>query len=83
MKPFLFLLLGVGSRACSGSKLGLSIAHMVVATMVQCFNSEVVGDGGENKAEFNTEVSKGASIHKAHPLKCLPIVKFNPFDCVM
>ncbi|KAM3686240.1 hypothetical protein ACJW31_11G183000 [Castanea mollissima] len=54
-----------------------------IATMVQCFNWEVVGDGGENQAKVNTEVSKGAFIHKAHPLKCLPIVKLNPFDCVM
>ena len=60
------------------------MAHMAIATMVQCFNWEVaIGDGGENKVEVNIEVSKGDFIHKAHPLKCLPIVKFNPFDCVM
>ena len=80
---FTFLPFGVGRRACPGSKLGLSMTHMAVATMVQCFNWEVVGDGGENKAKVNTEVSKGTFIHMAHPLKCLPIVKFNPFDCVM
>ncbi|XP_075644400.1 cytochrome P450 705A22-like [Castanea sativa] len=82
-ETFSFLPFGAGRRACPGSKLGLSMVHMAVATMVQCFNWEVVGDGGENKAKVNTEVSKGAFIHKAHPLKCLPIVKFNPFDCVM
>ncbi|KAL0006729.1 hypothetical protein SO802_008231 [Lithocarpus litseifolius] len=78
-----FLSFGAGRRACPGSKLALSMIHVAVATMVQCFNWEVVGDGGENKAKVNTEVSKGAFIHKAHPLKCLPIVEFNPFDCVM
>ena len=83
MKCLLFFLLEAGRRACPGSKLGLSMAYMAVATMVQCFNWEVVGDGEENKAKVNTEVSKGAFIHMAHPLKCLPIVKFNPFDCVM
>ena len=80
---FTFLPFGAGRRACPGSKLGLSMAYMAVATMVQCFNWEVVGDGEENKAKVNTEVSKGAFIHMVHPLKCLPIVKFNPFDCVM
>ena len=83
-ETFSFLPFGPGRRAYLGSKLGLSMAHMAIATMVQCFNWEVaVGDGGENKAEVNIEVWKGDFIQKAHPLKCLPIVKFNPFDCVM
>ncbi|KAL0006721.1 hypothetical protein SO802_008223 [Lithocarpus litseifolius] len=52
-----------GRRACPGSKLGLSMVHTAIATVVQCFNWEVVGDGGENKATVNTEVSKGTFIH--------------------
>ena len=43
---FTFLPFGAGRRACPGSKLGLSMAYMAVATMVQCFNWEVVGEIG-------------------------------------
>ncbi|KAK4591796.1 hypothetical protein RGQ29_016303 [Quercus rubra] len=56
-KTFSFLPFGARRRACPSSKLGLSMAHMAIATMVQCFNWEVaVGDGGENKVEVNIEV---------------------------
>ncbi|KAM4073025.1 hypothetical protein ACB094_11G185100 [Castanea mollissima] len=79
-ETFSFLPFGAGRKKRKGF---IVMVHMAVATMVQCFNWEVVGDGGENQAKVNTEVSKGAFIHKAHPLKCLPIVKLNPFDCVM
>ena len=83
-KTFSFLSFGAGRRACPSSKLGLSVAQIAVATMVQCFDWKVVGDGEEAKAKVkvNTEVKKCAFIHMAHPLKCLPVVKFNPFDCV-
>ncbi|XP_050281880.1 cytochrome P450 93A3-like [Quercus robur] len=73
----------LGKRACPGSTLGLSMAHIAVATLVQCFDWKVVGNGEKAKAKVNTEVTKAAFIHMAHPLKCLPIVKFNPFDSVM
>ena len=35
------------------------------------------------KVKVNIEVKKCAFIHMAHPLKCLLVVEFNPFDCVM
>ena len=38
----------------------------------------MVGDGEEAKAKVNFEVTKGAFIYMAHPLKCLIVVKFNP-----
>ena len=82
-ETFSFLSFGAGRRACLGSKLGLSMAQIAVATMVQCFDWKVVGDGKKAKAKVNTEVKKGAFIHMAHPFKCLPVVKFNPFDSVM
>ena len=78
-----FSILSFGARriACPGSNLGLSMAYIAVATWVQCFDWKVVGDG--EKAKVNTEVTKGVFIHMAHPLKCLSIVKFNPFDSVV
>uniref|UniRef100_A0A7N2L0M8 Cytochrome P450 n=1 Tax=Quercus lobata TaxID=97700 RepID=A0A7N2L0M8_QUELO len=44
-KTFSILSFGVGRRACPGSNLGLSMAHIAVATLVQCFDWKVVGDG--------------------------------------
>ncbi|KAK7846990.1 cytochrome p450 705a5 [Quercus suber] len=52
-------------RACLGSNLVLSMAHIAVATLVQCFDWKVVGDGEEAKAKVNIEVTKGAFIHTA------------------
>ena len=40
---FTFLPFGVGRRACLGSKLGLSMAQIAIATKVQCFDWKVVG----------------------------------------
>ena len=75
---FSILSFGAGKRACPGSNLGLSMAHIAVATLVQFFDWKVVGDGEKAKAKGNTEVTKAAFIHMAHLLKCLIIVKFNP-----
>ena len=82
-ETFSFLSFGARRRACPSSKLGLRMAHIDVAAMVQCFDWKVVRDGEEAKAKVNTKVAKGSFIHMAHPLKCLLVINFNPFDCVM
>ncbi|KAF5445651.1 hypothetical protein F2P56_034689 [Juglans regia] len=74
-----FLAFGAGRRACPGGKLGLAMMHTAVAAMVQCFDWKVGGDGNEAAAKVKMEVRKGVFIHLAHPLKCLPLIYFNPF----
>ncbi|KAG2664955.1 hypothetical protein I3760_16G106900 [Carya illinoinensis] len=73
-----FLTFGAGRRACPGGKIGLIMMHTAVAAMVQCFDWKVEGDH-ENPVKVNMEVGKGVFIHLAHPLKCLPVICFNPF----
>ncbi|KAM4073016.1 hypothetical protein ACB094_11G184300 [Castanea mollissima] len=68
---------GAGRRACPGSKLALSLIHTTIATMVQCFDWKVRGEGEYVKA--NMQVGPGISMPMAHPFKCLPVVHFNPF----
>ncbi|KAG6621481.1 hypothetical protein I3842_Q025000 [Carya illinoinensis] len=72
-----FLTFGGGRRACPGAKIGLIMMHTAVAAMVQC-DWKVEGDH-ENKVKVNMEVGKGVFMHLAHPLKCLPVICFNPF----
>ncbi|KAK7846993.1 cytochrome p450 705a22 [Quercus suber] len=36
---------GAGRRACPGSKFALSLIHTTIATMVQCFDWKVGGEG--------------------------------------
>jgi hypothetical protein len=46
--------------------------------MVQCFDWKL--DGAEYMARANMEVTSGVTMSMAHPLLCLPVVHFNPFD---
>lgn len=72
---------GAGRRACPGSKLALSLIHTTIATMVQCFDWKVGGEGEHVKA--NMQVGPGLTMPMAHPFKCLPVVHFNPFASSM
>jgi cytochrome P450 len=72
---------GAGRRGCPGSKLALSLIHTTIATMVQCFDWKVGGEG--DHAKVNMQVGPGISMPMAQPLICLPVVHFNPFTSLM
>lgn len=69
---------GGGRRKCPGVNLAFSLINATVAAMVQCFDWKL--DGAEYMARANMEVTSGVTMSMAHPLLCLPVVHFNPFD---
>ncbi|XP_021625601.1 cytochrome P450 705A5 [Manihot esculenta] len=70
---------GGGRRMCPGSHLGLTIIHVNVASMVQCFDWKVYGGDGDG-GKVNVEAKSGMIMCMAHPLVCLPVVHYNPFS---
>ncbi|XP_008461264.1 cytochrome P450 705A22-like [Cucumis melo] len=73
---FNFVPFGGGRRGCPGSTLAFTTSTVVIAAMVQCFDWKV--DGKEEK-KANMEIGSGLGLPMAHPLNCVPVVKFNPF----
>uniref|UniRef100_A0A2K1Z3U4 Cytochrome P450 n=1 Tax=Populus trichocarpa TaxID=3694 RepID=A0A2K1Z3U4_POPTR len=69
---------GGGRRKCPGVNLAFSLINATVAAMVQCFDWKL--DGAEYMARANMEVTSGVTMSMAHPLLCLPVVHFNPFN---
>lgn len=52
-----------------------------VATLVQCFDWEVSGEGDGAKVDMQS--GQGMSLHMSHPLIVRPIVHFNPCTASM
>ncbi|KAJ4850626.1 hypothetical protein Tsubulata_022196 [Turnera subulata] len=77
-QTFNFVAFGGGRRMCPGSNLAYSIMNNTIAAMVQCFDWKVNGDGSYG-AKVDMQVASGATISRAHPLLCTPIVHLNPF----
>ncbi|XP_022146230.1 cytochrome P450 705A22-like [Momordica charantia] len=73
---FNFVPFGGGRRGCPGSTLAFTTSTLVVAAVVQCFDWKV--DGKEEK-KASMEIGSGLGLPMAHPLTCIPVVKFNPF----
>lgn len=72
-----FFTFGGGRRRCVGMMLSYSIMNATIAAMVQCFDWKTCGT--EKEAEIDMRVGKGMMHQLAHPLICIPIVRFNPF----
>ncbi|KAK1268256.1 Cytochrome P450 93A2 [Acorus gramineus] len=64
---------GGGRRGCPGASLGLDVLHMTLASLVQCFEWEVVG------GRVDMEEGVGLTLPRENPLVCLPRVRLNPF----
>ncbi|WCJ35043.1 cytochrome P450 family 705 subfamily A polypeptide 30 [Euphorbia peplus] len=71
-----FVGFGGGRRKCPGSNLALCIMNITVASMVQCFDWKNFPNDQEM---VNMEERRGFNVSKAYPLKCLPVILFNPF----
>ncbi|KAF2319438.1 hypothetical protein GH714_015846 [Hevea brasiliensis] len=69
---------GGGRRMCPGSHLALTISHITIASMVQCFDWKVSGGDGDG-GKVNIEAKSSMIMCLAHPIVCLPEVHYNPF----
>ncbi|KAF2319437.1 hypothetical protein GH714_015832 [Hevea brasiliensis] len=62
---------GGGRRMCPGSHLALTIIHITVASMVQCFDWKVPGEDGDGDGgKVNMEAKSGVIMSMAHPIVC-------------
>ncbi|KAK3006203.1 hypothetical protein RJ639_017444 [Escallonia herrerae] len=68
-----FLAFGSGRRACPGATLALTLMHVIIGSLVQCFDWKV--KGGD---KFNMEEGPAVSAAMAHPLLCYPVTHINP-----
>ncbi|WVY98187.1 hypothetical protein V8G54_030338 [Vigna mungo] len=73
---FELLSFGAGRRSCPGASLALQIVPTTLAGMIQCFEWKVGQDG---KGVVDMEEGPGMALPRAHPLLCLPVVRFSSF----
>lgn len=66
---------GGGRRACPGTALALTVMHMMIGPLVQCFDLEVKGGGNVDMKE-----GSGVSASMANPLVCYTNAHINPFN---
>ncbi|XP_059436661.1 cytochrome P450 705A5-like [Corylus avellana] len=74
-QKFNFVPFGAGRRGCPGTTLAFSLMNTAVASLVQCFDWEVDGDGGK----VDIQSGPGMSLRMVHPLTARPVVHFTPF----
>ncbi|KAD5317390.1 hypothetical protein E3N88_17336 [Mikania micrantha] len=71
---FKFLPFGTGRRSCPGVNLAMREAHVVVATLIQCFEWNHVDD---KHGSLNMKERGGLTIPRAVDLVCLPSLRPN------
>jgi len=76
---FNFVPFGGGRRGCPGTELAFIFINTAVAAMVQCFDWKIGEDGNGKKVNMQSG-SSGLSLSMAHPLMCVPVVHFTPYD---
>ncbi|ESW05838.1 hypothetical protein PHAVU_011G213700 [Phaseolus vulgaris] len=75
---FNFVPFGGGRRGCPGTALAFILINTAVAAMVQCFDWKIGEDGKGEKV--NMQSGSGLSLRMVHPLICVPVVHFDPYD---
>jgi cytochrome P450 len=71
---FRYIPFGFGRRGCPGSSLALTVIHVTIAALIQCFEWKIKG-GDKVDMEEGSSFSAGL----AKPLVCYPVTCFNPF----
>ncbi|CAH2053174.1 unnamed protein product [Thlaspi arvense] len=69
-----YLPFGAGRRGCPGTSLGYIFLGTMIGMMVQCFDWKI--EGGKVHME---EAVAGMNLAMAHPPKCTPVSRFDPF----
>ncbi|KAK3008471.1 hypothetical protein RJ639_015278 [Escallonia herrerae] len=73
---FHFLPFGSGQRGCPGTSLALQVVQTSLASMIQCFEWKVRGEGN---GAVNMEEGPGITLPRAQPLVCTPVPRLNSF----
>ncbi|KAL2488695.1 Cytochrome [Forsythia ovata] len=75
---FSYVPFGGGRRGCPGANLAISVLHITLAALIQCFHWKIKG-----AEKVDMEEGAGLSVPMAHPLVCYPILRVNPSDLLM
>ncbi|OIV95129.1 hypothetical protein TanjilG_21519 [Lupinus angustifolius] len=70
---FRYIPFGFGRRGCPGDTLALRVIQGTIATLIQCFEWKVEGDGDK----VNMVEGSSFSVGLAMPLVCYPTTRFN------
>ncbi|AED94831.1 cytochrome P450 [Arabidopsis thaliana] len=70
-----YVTFGGGRRTCPAVKLAHIFMETAIGAMVQCFDWRIKGE-----KVYMEEAVSGLSLKMAHPLKCTPVVRFDPFS---
>ncbi|WCJ39158.1 cytochrome P450 family 705 subfamily A polypeptide 22 [Euphorbia peplus] len=73
-----FIPFGGGRRKCPGSHFALSIIHITVASMVQCFDWKRFSNDNQENEKLNMDERHGFIASMANPLKCVPVLLLDP-----
>ncbi|KAF8007165.1 hypothetical protein BT93_K1230 [Corymbia citriodora subsp. variegata] len=73
---FRYLPFGSRRRGCVGASLALSVMHLGVGSLVQCFDWKMME--GEEAVDLSQGPGFGAEMAK--PLVCYPVVHVDPFE---
>ncbi|PIA38197.1 hypothetical protein AQUCO_02800099v1, partial [Aquilegia coerulea] len=65
---------GSGKRGCPGISLALRSVQTTLAIIIQCFDLTVAGGNG---ATVDMSEAPGILLTRAHPLRCVPVVRLN------
>lgn len=72
---FHLLPFGSGRRGCPGTSLALQVVQTNLAVMIQCFEWKIKG----GSVIVDMEEKPGLTLSRAHPLICVPVLRFDPF----
>jgi len=76
---FTLLPFGSGRRMCPGVNLATSGMATLLASVIQCFDLQVVGSQGQilkgNDAKVSMEERGGLTVPRAHNLECVPVAR--------
>ncbi|XVF23306.1 hypothetical protein REPUB_Repub13aG0025800 [Reevesia pubescens] len=75
---FDFIPFGGGRRGCPGKNLAYILMNTAIASVIQCLDFKVIGEDGD-LAKVNMQEQIGMSLAMASPLRCLPLLHFDPF----
>nr|URZ86301.1 cytochrome P450 [Astragalus sinicus] len=73
---FRYIPFGFGRRGCPGASLALTVMHVMIGALVQCFDWKI--NGGDCKINMEEGSSFSAGLKK--PLVSYPVSSFNPFE---
>ncbi|XP_071715834.1 cytochrome P450 93A3-like [Rutidosis leptorrhynchoides] len=74
-QDFELLPFGSGRRMCPGISLGLTVVHVTLGTLIQCFEWKAGKNG--NLIDVDMEEGVGLTLPRANPLVCVPTARLD------